>query len=53
MKIKKFEVRIIIPDDKDPKNITAMDMLETLRIYNGDIGAEDCCIEVKEIDNEK
>jgi hypothetical protein len=49
MKIKKFEVRIIIPDDKDPENITAMDMLEVLRINNCDFGSEDCCIEVKEI----
>lgn len=52
MKLKKFEVIIAIPEDKDPEYININSIAETLRINNCDFGAEDCCIEVKEVANE-
>ncbi len=49
MKIKKFEVTIAIPDDKEHEYINAKCITEGFRFNPDDFGVEYCCIEVKEI----
>lgn len=51
MKYRKFELMVAIPDDRKTDRVKLEDLVEILRQYTSDYGADDCAIEVKEIRN--
>lgn len=50
MKIQNFKITIAVPDENDP--VKLVDVVDTLRNRLEEFGAENCAVEVEDVENE-